>query len=1185
MKKIYNLLALVMLFTIAGGAQARYWESMGNDPVTTPEAGVAYFISLGTTGDMTANAYLAKDGTITTTFASAENNVWYFEADGEQWKIYCLDAENNKHYLAAPTEAGKGFVTTTASRIGSFGVYEAVYAETAEEAEEAGYEYYTTATESPEYQVLLVSEDRYLQCTGVNAKPGYGTNRNANIWWLIEAQEMGGLNYLDAVLAELWPDGFDPDTYETGINPGQYKAEALEALVAAYDEASSASSDEEAATATDALLKAWKDFQDSFISFQAGYYIFTNYRDPVGGALYDNTDNIDGDTGSTYAGRTVNGLKWCYSSSHSDNANHSFIYNGELEGDEWYDQAGLGYMVWQVIATPTPNRYYFRNWKTGNYIHVIDTNNKQVPVVKTPTDVDLYTMEPNHNYPGFWTFFNDNNWVCQGEVSGIHASGDYANTVAWKKSADASCWAIRTVTEEDLAIILEREHQPMLNMQLASLVNEVKDAVKASQVWSLYYTENGEIASDLNVFESLEVDGLVTSEDQLYTNSAHENDGSGLAGLVDGDCGSYYHSGWNDNFAPKDTRIVVDPETGEETEEEYYVPHFIQMDLNDAYQKLTFKWFTRGNGSVAGRLTTPAIYVSTTGGEEAEEWTKVCDTEFHYTAFDAAHKVTVDGEVQNCWVGVASVDLGGKYQYVRIEHLNPAHNEARPYMNGSELRVYEGLLYEYKYDTKNSTYESVPADLKESLNKILATAEDELEDALATEETIAALQAAFDKFKAALPDPAAVNTLVAEARAQADSAEEGEEIGYFETGAADALNAALDAIHVDGTSTPAECEAAKAAIKAAVDAFNAKLHKPANGTYYYVRCATEGGKNWLASLEDPTEEQMDQSVRYYADDDFLGTRNANGFNVAWGAESFETDIEDYAGYVWQSVTNADGTFSLKHCLTGLFLSAKKENNSNVVLAPAGEESKFTYQSAKVAGVLNIVFGEKVFLNFQPGTNNVVTWNAASGNDNSAIYFEEAEAPKAGSDYVIDLNSKEGFRVMTLPTTVTVPAKGTLAYEVLGYKDGNIELKSLAGKTIAAGTPFVFDPDGYAEAAFEAVQFDCVTEAKTANGLVGVLEDFALQTDGNLVVRNNKAVLADVTEVVGAGFGFFANTLPETTATGDAQIACPDGKPTSINNAIVNAQIIKKGTFDLQGRRVSNAVKGIYIINGEKVLVK
>lgn len=216
------------------------------------------------------------------------------------------------------------------------------------------------------------------------------------------------------------------------------------------------------------------------------------------------------------------------------------------------------------------------------------------------------------------------------------------------------------------------------------------------------------------------------------------------------------------------------------------------------------------------------------------------------------------------------------------------------------------------------------------------------------------------------------------------------------------------------------------------------------------------------------------------------------------------EIEDYLGYVWQSETNADGTFSLKHILTGYYMGGGYENDENVELVPADQKGKFDYQSAKVAGVVNIVFAENVYLNAQPGTNNMVTWNSASGNDNSAFTFEEAEAIKDGAEYVIDLSSANGLRVMTLPVAVSVPDRGTLAYEVLGVKgegeNATIELKAITG-AIEAGKPFIFDPDGYAEAYFENAKIGAVAEGKVANGLMGVLVDTELNQDGFLVIQN------------------------------------------------------------------------------------
>ncbi|MCQ2292704.1 MAG: hypothetical protein MJZ54_01525 [Bacteroidaceae bacterium] len=1215
MRKIYNLLALVMLFTIAGSAQAIYWEQTGDDPVLEPQEGVAYFLGVGSASDMYAANYLNSEAGVTKTNASGDKDVWYFEAatDGK-WKIYHME-NGVKTYLskASSFNDNQGFTTTVPSRINEFTIVEASYAANAEEAEEMELTYWTSLENLDGTQVLIVDANgtSYLASNGTTCGYNGGPN-NANTWRLIPAQEMPGTNYLDAVINELFPDGFDPDGYSVGINPGDYSEDALNTLVEAYENANAGSGDDaECIQLAEDLIKALKALQDSFVPFQAGYYVFTSARDVIGGALYDNTDNIDGDTDSSYAGRTVNGLKWCYSSSHpGDNANHTFIYNGELEGDEWCSQVGLAYMVWQVIDTPTKNRYYFRNWRTGNYIHVIDTNNKQVPVVKEPTQIDLYTMEPNPAYPGLWCFFNDNNWVKNNEVSGIHASGDYANTVAWPKSTEGSCWSIRTVTEEELARITELEKQPLLNQTLKKLVDEVENAIASDINHAI--AANG--VFDPAIYQVAKVDGILTDPSQL--NSATPDAAEGtiemLGSLLDSDYDTFWHSNWHAADVVRDDEGVA-------------IRHDLEIDLGKVCEAVTVKMSTRVNGGGFNTAGAPRV-LSIYGSNDGEEWTPINVVEEVETGeydeesgepimeekggitvqWDGSNRGTdLEGVEHNTRVGFFTTPLG--YSHLRFDvihsgsnnnqvtgdYYDQVNNTETPYFNLSEIRVYDGdLKYEIAENKENSKYYAVSEEVRKQINDLIEVAKTELEDELATQETIDALKAAFEAYKAQRPDAEAVQALVNEAKAQANAAEEGDGVGYFAVGAGAELLAVANSINVNGSSSIEECNAAMDKIKAAIAAFNAKLNKPVNGKYYYVKSATSAGEKWFNGLaeENQTEENENNKVAYYADNDFIGTRAGNPFNVAWGAEALADDIEDYLGYVWQSETNADGTFSLKHVLTGYYMGGYEENNEDVQLVPADQKGKFTYQSAKVAGVVNIVFAEGIYLNAQPGTNNVVTWNSASELDNSALSFEEAEAITAGGDYIIDLDSDHGLRVMTLPVAVTIPAKGTVAYEVLGLKQAGetytIELKKLTG-AVAAGKPFIFDPDGFAEAAFEGVQFGAVAESQNANGLQGVLVSTELNQDGFLVLSGENAVLADKGQRVAAGRGFFTKDMKSTTETGDLTIACPDGVPaafiTGIESIIIRSA--GKASFDLQGRRVQNTEKGLYIINGQKVVVK
>lgn len=1225
MKKIYNLLALVILFTFAGSAQAIYWEKTGGDPTTEPEADQPYFIMPGSADYYADNAYLSSTGEITTTLATSEQNVWYFESATEgKWKIYCL-IDGEKHYLAKAANAGQGFVTTTNSRINEITLGEAVYAADATEAGDMGVDYFTTKEDAdPSVEVLIIDiAGSYLYKNG--AKGGWNSAvSNANTWYLLPAQKMSGTNYLDAVINEMFPDGFDPDVYSVGINPGDYSEDALNALVEAYENANAGSTDDnECIELANALRAAYDAMVASFVNFGEGYYIFTTYRSSTG-AMFDNTNNVSGAKNNMYTTTDP-----AIAITHTTTGGSEFsigawdVYDPDPENNEaWMSHAAAPYFIWHVTKAADKDGYYIQNWKTGRYIGTPGANkasNTPIPTVEEPNAA--FNMAPaaykNDAGETCWTFYSDeltkkSAWGGGWDMGGLHAPGDVLNMVTWDSTKEGSCWYPRTITTEMLDQIAELNKQATLNFNLTSLVDEVETAIENAKIYAIFDAATGKPAEGLNNVESLlteegVADGLVNDASQLYTNAQETSEGP-IENLIDGNLDTFFHTAWNSDGAPN-TIIVTDPETEEEVE--VYPPHYLSFDLLEQPQEaVTVVWYTR-SGKPADRPIGLKVYASNDDTEESEvdgvykEWTEIGDNEFHY---DLNNKVVLAGSEVNNYVGVMSANLGAKYRFVRIDFITTGGNSGNygKFTNAAEVRVYGGMKYEYKYDEENSPYEGVPAAIKNALNEKLELAKTELEDELATQPTIDALQAAYDNFKNNLPDPTTVQNLVKEALAQADAAEEGTGVGYFAVGAADELRAVANSINVTGTSSVEEILAALNKIKAAIAAFNAKLNKPVNGKYYYVKSATSAGETWFNGLEEDnqTEENENRKVTNYADNDFIGTRNAEGFNVAWGAEELTDDIEDYLGYVWQSETNADGTFSLKHVLTGYYMGGYEKNNENVELVPADKKGKFTYQSAKVAGVVNIVFAEGIYMNAQPGTNNVVTWNSASGLDNSAFSFEDAEALKEGSDYIIDLSSAYGLRVMTLPVAVTIPTKGTVAYEVLGVKgegeNATLELKALTG-AIEAGKPFIFDPDGFAEAAFEGVKLGAVAEGKNANGVQGVLVDTELNQDGFLVIQNQinrdkdgevtgvttNAVLADKGQWVSAGRGFFSKELPTTTATGDLSLACPDGVPTALASGIesIITRVAGKASFDLQGRRVQSTEKGLYIINGNKVIVK
>lgn len=101
-----------------------------------------------------------------------------------------------------------------------------------------------------------------------------------------------------------------------------------------------------------------------------------------------------------------------------------------------------------------------------------------------------------------------------------------------------------------------------------------------------------------------------------------------------------------------------------------------------------------------------------------------------------------------------------------------------------------------------------------------------------------------------------------------------------------------------------------------------------------------------------------------------------------------------------------------------------------------------------------------------------------------------------------------------------------------------------------------------------IEDETVASGKTIYGFTGKYEDVGFYKWTGEKLPKGKAYLS-LDNVSGAAQGFALNF-------GDA---------TSIGNVITNQSTTTKTYYDLSGRRVSNPAKGIYIVNGKKVIIK
>ncbi len=223
---------------------------------------------------------------------------------------------------------------------------------------------------------------------------------------------------------------------------------------------------------------------------------------------------------------------------------------------------------------------------------------------------------------------------------------------------------------------------------------------------------------------------------------------------------------------------------------------------------------------------------------------------------------------------------------------------------------------------------------------------------------------------------------------------------------------------------------------------------------------------------------------------------------------------------------------------------------------------FTFRSAKKPGLLNIVCKENVFLNAQPASNNLVTWGEANGADNSAFTFEEVTDELNNEiDWLVNTNKKT---ILTLPVSVTADEQ---CYSVIGRNGNNLELKSIDGTTIEAGTPFIYI-DAYESEAVrfqlaEATDYDALLasvakEAKAVNGLQGTLAAVDSIAPNNGILYNGESiVLSKLGEGAANNSGYLTSALPTTSETGDAQILI-DGEITIIGGVVAQPEASKLG---------------------------
>lgn len=1162
MRKFYNLLLLAMVFIVSatvGQAQKRYGLKGGDGTLQGSTAWNVDEIDLNTPVAL-QSGYLndeSKDfaSTSVKTTTLKDENIFVFETDGtnaDNFDVYLLKNVATGKYLAR--ETANATFTDTKARAWRFCIKEA-HSYTTDDinnVEAPVVEDWTTAT--------TVTGNSQAQLVFVDASATIDTTvtKKTNVVFLCTSQGS----------APSFGRDFGKNTWEV------FPVEEITGYKWLKEAMSEYFPDEETTPADlynvgeDAGEISQELFDELTESFDAAKALITSestdqseceaaYKRLVAAlqAAKDGAVKIKegyfyfrsnrNENNATYDNGT--GLKWTYGQTWTK--------------PEHLDMANAKY-VWHLIPdAKNDGAYFIQNYYTKRYVGVATAVGQSVPTTEEPKE--SYLIYPQNKD----AFVIESTSLIKNPVKGypnqgspdctaLHCPGDHNNVVVWISSAEASGWTFTPIPESEIEALAGQIDQDKRNTALQSLYDQALAKYQSGFSYASAATKDGKFTSE---------GGLVTKAEQFFSNAQETSEGS-KEGLIDDDPTTFFHSNWS----AKDN----DYGTGE-------AYHYLGVDLGKALKTLTLKFEKRVvNSGFSPQFPTKVdVYASndTTG---TGNWVKQGSLSFSYNY--PIYREGVD-TLQN-GVAISSIDMSAAYRYLRLDVVTTGNGNKFFNLGGAQV-------YEAKYDAATSMIEAVDKAVRTEFETQMAAAKKELEAKAATTATTDALKKAYDAFVKAYPDPATSRALLNEAKGQIRGAKEGTDPGYFQAGAIAALQAVVDANEpkVKDVMTLDEVNAVNKALTDALNAFAGKLILPEVGAYYYIK-----------SESSSTAEKKPNEGYIYA----LG----NGATVKWtGKEDLAAvELSSSPQYVWKFEKQGKG-YTFRNMLTGEYLNNPKKNNVVLSMSTQADTCAVTFRSAKIAGIFNIVLAEDVFVNAQPGYNNVVTWNYADSLDNSAFSFVKVD-PASGDAFSGSVNwpiAAGKLQILTLPVTVEVGAEPI--YTVIGRNGNNLELK-LAEGNIAAGTPFFYNGKEAEDAEATTINLvtkattldelaaDWATEAKEVNGLHGTLARIdSLHLDYGVLYNNTTIVNSELGQSVANNSGYITPQLPATTETGTLQVPI-DGTIDAIEGVTTEPAAQKiVNVYNLSGVRVRTNVKsqsdlqglpsGIYIMGNKKVLVK
>ena len=185
----------------------------------------------------------------------------------------------------------------------------------------------------------------------------------------------------------------------------------------------------------------------------------------------------------------------------------------------------------------------------------------------------------------------------------------------------------------------------------------------------------------------------------------------------------------------------------------------------------------------------------------------------------------------------------------------------------------------------------------------------------------------------------------------------------------------------------------------------------------------------------------------------------------------------------------------------------------------------------------------------------VTVNAGATDEYWATFYSDASNYQASSGTQVFMVNLSGTSITMTPVTGGIVKSGQ-----------GVVLKNTTGSNITM-TPTI----------------SASSNDWTDNSLTGTMT--SITNPGNAYVLNYKAAKGAGFYKLSSGGTIGANKAYLVSGAGAPSFFGFDGNTTGIDATLVNSEKVNSVVYDLQGRKVAQPTKGLYIVNGKKVVIK